>query len=370
MIKKISNSSTLIGLLFVFCLQNGISQNNLRLLSSNGSSIKVFINQQLINPIAQAEVLVENIKQDTLQIKVEFDNKQFLLGNIFLLNQGKHDVNKEYYYFVSKKANQLQLEFKDMTNIIELPKNYVSKNPLADSVFKTLNPFGHLYELKKEQVLFFNNKPLDGKCLVAMPNNHMAYTEQLLNKASKSEEKLYLALEICKNNCLSTHQLKSLVVLVNNEFDKLLIIKLGYFSLVDTLNKKELMNCFKLEVVKKEFIYFIENLKDFKSLYTGFCRQVSSDTEMNEFVLKQAEASNDSYRIDLLKKNYFRYCFSVQQIKRILEFYIHDREKLQATKLLYYKCAEKDSYISLLNLFSYPQYAKELEDFLKSQNKN
>ncbi len=345
------------------------SQNNLRLLSANGTAIKVSINQQLINPIAQAEVLVENLKRDTLQIKVEFDNKQILLGNIFMLNQKKHDVNKEYYYFVSQKANQLILEFKDMANIVELPKNYVSKDPLADSLIKTLNPFGHLCELKKEQVLFFNNKPLNGKCFEAMPNKYIGYTEQLLKKVSKAEEKLYLALEICKNNCLNTQQLKSIVTLVDSEFDKLLIVKLGYFSLIDTLNKKDLLNCFKLEVVKKEFIYFVENSKDFKSFYASSCRQVSSDTEMNEFILKQAEASNDSYRIDLLKKNYFRYCFSVQQINRILEFYIHDREKLQATKLLYYKCAEKDNYKNLLNLFSYPQYAKELEDFLKLQNK-
>jgi Domain of unknown function (DUF4476) len=345
-----------------------LAQNNLRLLSANGEPIKVSINNKVFNQIAQAEILIENILQDTITIKFEFENKQNLSTSIFLLNKGLKDKHKEHYYFVSQKKGELILEFKSISEIIDLPRHIVPLKPSVDSS-KYKNIIDHLCEIKNEKAEFFNNLPAQSTCKNPMPDVYLQHLNLLMKKATKADQKLYLGEEICKNNCLSITQLKNIIGHLEVEFDKLIVAKLGFFNLVDTSHKFNILKEFKFEASIKDMKDFLMNSKSYQSRYSVNCSVVTDDSFVNTFIQKLVDAGNDSYRLDLLKKNYYNYCFSVKQISRILETFFHDRERFQACKLVYFKCSEKDNFIVLTESFSYPQFISQLKEFINSQNK-
>ncbi|MEI6020235.1 MAG: DUF4476 domain-containing protein [Bacteroidota bacterium] len=367
---RTTSNSILLFLITSFLTVSAIGQNNLRLLSATGEPIKVSLNKRIINQTPEAEVLIENVLGDTVQIGIEFENKQQYNKVIYLVNQGKHDSHKEHGYFVLHKGTELRIDFSGISEIIELPKNIVPKKPQADSsLLGNKKTIAHLYEMKNNQIEFFNNLPSKGHCTAAMPEIYLGYFTQLMKKNEKLDERLYLAQELCKNNCINVQQLKTILSFMDAEFDKLVVAKLAYFNLVDTTGKIELVNAFKYEGAIKDLRHFLSNAKDYQSIYAINCTQVTEESFMSSFIKKQMDAGNDSYRIDLLKKNYFNFCFSVNQISRILDSYTHDREKLQACKLLYFKCAEKKNYLDLNNAFAYPQCTKQLEEFVKMQER-
>lgn len=346
------------------------AQNNLRLLSANGEPIQVSVNKKSANSLPEAEVLIENIGSDTVQLGILFENKQNCNQTIYLLNQGKHDQHKEYNYFVIRKNNQCKLVFNEILEITDRNAPIVPKKPISDSLAMLAKKMAeHLYQIKNEQIEFFNNLPTKGHCVVAMPESYLNYLNQLMGKSGKPDERLYYAQEICKNNCLNMLQVKKILAYLDAEFDKLVVAKLAYFNLVDSSGKYGLLQSFKYEGAVKDMRNFLNHAGDYQSIYAINCTQVSEESFIGAFIKKQADAGNDSYRIDLLKKNYFNFCFSVDQISRILETYTHDRERFQACKILYFKCAEKNKFSDLSKSFAYPQFAKQLEEFLKMQER-
>lgn len=354
--------------IFIISFLCGHAQNNLRLLSAGGEPIHVSINKKPINRLPEAEVLVEHLEGDTVQIGILFEDKQSCSREVFLLNQGKHDQHKEYSYFVQRKNNQCRLVFNEINEIDERSAPIVPKKPVNDSVLLLAKKMAeHLYQLKNDQVEFFNNLPATGRCKSAMPETYLNYLQQLMAKSNKPDERLNYAQEICKNNCLNLAQTKKILIYLDAEFDKLVVAKLAYFNLVDSSGKFGLLSSFKYEGAVKDLRNFLNNAGPYQSIYAVNCTAITEESFMSSFIKKQAEAGNDSYRVDLLKKNYFNFCFSVDQISRILDTYTHDRERLQASKLLYFKCAEKNKFGDLSQAFSSPQSLKQLQEFIEMQ---
>jgi hypothetical protein len=52
-----------------------------------------------------------------------------------------------------------------------------------------------------------------------------------------------------------------------------------------------------------------------------------------------------------------------------MQLFIHDREKTEVAKLLYFYCPEKENYLSLLDLFSYNESKNTLRNFVEKQGK-
>src|SRR4051812_10569964 len=164
-------------LLLFLCLTGCLSaQNNARLLSTDGKLFRVFINNSAVNKTAQAEVLLENIKQDTVLLKIEFENNTKYDATIYLLEKGVKTVNKEFDYTLSLDKNKAALLFSGIYEIVPLPEPIVPEKVQADTSGKYRNgTLDHFCELKDGKPVYYNNLPKEGSCVNPMPDGYLNY---------------------------------------------------------------------------------------------------------------------------------------------------------------------------------------------------
>jgi hypothetical protein len=127
---------------FLFLSFGIYSQNNLRLYSANGELFKVYLNDKLFSNHAQASIVLDNIKKDTLYLKVEFDTKEKFGMSVYLLDQGKPTKNKEFNYKIQLSNGKLNVNFTGTYDALALPDPLLPKAPKEDSTNSLRKPGG------------------------------------------------------------------------------------------------------------------------------------------------------------------------------------------------------------------------------------
>jgi hypothetical protein len=344
------------------------SQNNLRLFTGTGITFTAYLNDSVINKKPDVDVLVENLDEDTVTIKIEFSNKLQGKARLFLLDKKTHVTNKEFKYLADIKANKVKITFAGMEDILPLPSPLVPPKPIIDTSYKVNNNIlGHFCELKEGKVIYYNNVPKSGDCVEVMPSIYTKYVDFLVGRAQTDDDRFLVAENTCQNNCFTVSQLNRILVHVPFEIEKLKLIRLAFFHVVDKENKQKLDSTFKLESSKRELQSFFKNAADYKYATGAKCSQSSTEEAINAFCEKLSVYSNDAERFIVFKKLYSELCYSTSQVKTVLLKFIHDREKLDAAKLLYYHCTEKDNFLSISDVFSYGTTVSELKDFVSKQ---
>ncbi len=354
--------------LFCILLFSVTSQNNLNLYSINGEIFKVYANGKIINQNAEASVLIEDVAEDTIKIKIEFENKVTGEQTLYLLEKGKEIKNTEFDYSIDAKSNKVKFTFEGTKQIINPPNPIVPIKPVVDTTFKYRNTLlGHYCELKDGKPTYFNNTPKTGDCKIAMPNTYLNYLNVLMSKAQIEDDKYNIAENTTRNNCISVAQLNKILLHIVFEIEKLKLIKLSYFHLTDKNNLKNLDSTFKLESSKRELALFLKSADDSKLKSEVICIVATKDIEITQFSDNLTIYNNDSERFAVFKKTYPNFCYSAAHISLILSKFIHDREKLDAAKLLYFYCVEKDNFLNISDVFSYKNTFAELQEFVAKQ---
>jgi hypothetical protein len=313
-------------------------------------------------------VLVQSIYEDSLHIKIEFENKSKFETTVFLLEQGIPTKNKEFNYRIHREKDKLKLNYEDYYDIIKLPNPLIPSKPIVDTTAKYKNTrLGHFCELKDGKPIYFNNIPKDGNCLVGMPPEYLNYINLLMVKAQVVDDKYTIAENVCRNNCLTVEQLNFILKYIDYELEKLKLIKIAYFNIVNKKDKKELETTFRFESSINELNNFFKSAVDLKNLSSTTCKASSSQEEIKSLTDNLSVYANDSQRFDAFKKLYSDYCYSKDQIIEVLKLFIHDREKLDAAKMLFYKCIEKENFLAISEIFSYNETISELKDFVEKQ---
>ena len=120
------NFLILIFSLLIMCTN---AQNNARLFSAKGELFSVFINEKAIKPTAEANVLIENISEDTLQLRVAFENQKPFEITIYLLDKGKKTRDREYVYKLSFDGVTIKTTFLNIVAPVSLPEPLVPQKP-------------------------------------------------------------------------------------------------------------------------------------------------------------------------------------------------------------------------------------------------
>lgn len=356
--------------IFLCCSAFLQAQNNVRLLSGNGAAFKVYNNDRALNKSAQASVLIEKINKDTLYLKVEFENSTKYGITVYLLDKGLHTSQKEFNFMLKPGKNKIDVDFTGVYDIDELPEPIVPGRTRADTSIDLKNALlAHFCEIKNDACLYFNNLPKDGNCTIAMPGEYMTYATLLITKVKTAGEKYEVVENVCRNNCLNMAQLNMLLKYIDFEPDKLKLIKLAYYNLTDQAAQSGLEKNFKMEAWLNELRTFFKNSEDYKVKSANSCIKASPEQEIRNISDRLLSATNDTQRYEALKKTYADHCYSVNQVILLLQKFSHDREKLQAARLLYYNCAEKSAYINTSVAFSYDQSVAELKDFISKQGR-
>ncbi len=360
-----------LAILLVLFFTLGLSaQNAVSLTSIDGKPFKVILKDTAFNKQWEAHVLIEKIKSDTLRLEIECENKKKYPATLYLLDKGMPTRFKEFAYTLSTESSKLDLRYTGIYELVPLPNPLVPKKPIVDTSLKYRNSLlGHLCELKDGKPLYFNNLPKEGICKTAMPAEYLKHANLLMSKAQVQDEKYAITENICRNNCLSVSQFKTLLGYIDYEVEKLKLVRVGYFNLTDPENQKELEKSFRFESSVNELNLFLKNPEPYRIKSSAACSQASSQKEMEEYQAKFSAFTNDSQRLEFLKKTYTELCYSTEQVTSLLQKFIHDREKLEAAKLLYFKCAQRNDYLKVTEAFSYNQTASELKDFIDKQQR-
>lgn len=359
-------------ILFVCILFTGSysSQNNVNLTSTNGKVFSLILKAKVYNKLPQANITLEGIVEDTLTAEIEFENRKKFPLNLYLLDKGEPCKNKVFNYRIDFDDVKIKTTFTGVYDIVALPNPLVPSKPVIDTNLKYRNTrLSHFCELKDGKALYFNNIPKEGSCITAMPEEYLSYTNILMSRASVQDEKYTVAENVCRNNCISVDQLSKLMSYIDYDIEKLKLVRLAYFNLVDTSNQKKLEKSFRFESSVNELRSFLQHTSDYKTKTSSQCIQASTKNEVEEYAQRLSVFSNDAQRFDDLKKTYSTLCYSKEQVALLLGKFIHDREKLDAAKLLYYNCVEKAKFAELSDVFSYNQSGSELKDFLDKQTK-
>lgn len=356
--------------LFIAFIQDILAQNTLHLFTTDGSLFKITYKNKLVNKNAQAEIMLENCSQDTVNLKVEFENKSVYGLTLYLLEHGQKTQNKEFDYMLEPIKKGVKVIFVGIYDAHTYATSIVPKKPSIDTSTNYRNKvLGYFCELKDGKATYFNNLPKQATCVKAMPEENLKYLDLLMVKAQSPTEKVIIAENTFRNNCVSSEQINAILKYVDYELDKLKLIKLAYFNLTDTINKKKLESSFRFESSLSELNTFLKNGNDFKIKKDKACTNASAEKDVMMFAEGLAVFSNDNQRLSTLKKGYENYCFSIEQIRTVLKLFIHDREKLESAKRLYYNCVDKSNYLVLLDEFSYKESSLELREFLLKQEK-
>ncbi len=343
-------------------------QNNIRVFSAHGELFTLFAFDTLQNKTPQTDVLLQNVYEDTLRIKLVFENRSATETTLFLFEKGKPSKNKEFNYKVIPEQNKTRLSYMGYYEISKLPGPLVPAKPVIDTTAKYKNTrLGHLCDLKDGKPLYFNNLPKDGNCVEGMPPEYLNYINLLMLKAQVADDQFLIAENVCRNNCLTTGQLNFILKYIEYEIEKLKLIKIAYFNLADKENKKELEKSFRFESSVLELNTFFKTAVDPKKLSNNNCKTPSPQEAIIKFKEELSVYTNDAMRLEAFKKVYSEFCFSKDHIISILGIFIHDREKLEAAKLLYYRCSEKENFMLISDSFSYGETISELKDFVAKQ---
>lgn len=184
---------------------------------------------------------------DTLNLIIEFENKQSSPITIYLLDKGKKTRNKEYNYKIMS-GQPAKAIFTGMYDPVSLPDPIVPRKPVVDtSQQRNNNLLEHFCELKNGKPIYFNNMPVGEKCKTPMPAVYLGFADQLMKKAQSDEAKFRIVESVCLNNCLSTSQLVTLLNYIDYELEKLKLAKLAFPGLTDPGNLNELEKSFRFE---------------------------------------------------------------------------------------------------------------------------
>jgi hypothetical protein len=354
-------------LTFLLLLSVCRGQNYARFFCPKGDLFRIRSNNGYVNMHPQAEVLMENTGSDTLRISLEQENGKTADVTVYLTDKGKKVSGKEFDFMVDFSYLPSRLTFTGMYEKLLLPEPLVPPKPVEDTSYKINNNLlGHFCELKDGRASYFNNLPGSGPCKQAMPGEYMNYIQLLMRRAQTDDAKYAVSESVARNNCLSVAQLSGLLQYSDYEIEKLKLIKIAYFNLVDTVNRRQLESSFRFSSSVRELKSFFKTVSEHR-LTSGNCLHVSDTNKIAEFRNSLAVPENDAQRYELFKKTYTEHCYSVPQIRALLQLFIHDREKLETAKRLYFYCPEKENYMGLTDLFSYKETASEFEDFIGKQ---
>lgn len=353
---------------FISFISFVFSQNNIRIFSAKGELFTLTVFDTTQNKIPQTNVLINHVYEDSLHIKIELENKTKIETTLLLFEKGKTTKNKEFNYKINVEQNKIKINYAGYYDIVRLPDPLIPEKPILDTTTKYKNTqLGHFCELKDSKPIYFNNIPKNEICVTPMPQEYLNYTNLLMLKAQVTEDKFIIADNVCRNNCLDVEQMNFILKYLDYELDKLKLIKIAYFNITDKTKNKELEKSFRFEssIIELNSFFKIADSQKIKTITN--CKVASATEEIKTFETNLSVCTNDSQRFNTFKKDYETYCYSTDHVIQILSKFIHDREKLDAAKMLYYKCIEKENFLLISEVFSYNETISELKDFIAKQ---
>lgn len=363
---------SLILLFLVFLLRMaGQFNHNLVVISEDGKKITLYVNDQKINETPQVDVKAFSLGEGTQKIRVEFeDNAAPLVDSIHIKSIEKYN-NKEFVYAIRVRgkggAAKRELVFVSVSDLSGPEVPVVPAAPVYVHV-KDNNLYGNLYRSKDDKPIFFENYNAEKKeCSVKLDEKDLEYAVNLVNKTNDKEKKFRYAEASILKNCYTVPQLSVLLNLLDSEMDKLKLSKSAYTHLLDPANAKKVEDVFKYPVFRQDYNNFLQEIGNAQHQVGMNCTVAVSEPAFISLLSAIKKAPYEYERLKVAKEEAVNHCFSTAQVKRILEIFTHDREKLEFSKSAYAVVIDKQNYASLESMFQFSESKSEFKKFLSAK---
>ncbi|NJK95670.1 MAG: DUF4476 domain-containing protein [Bacteroidales bacterium] len=192
-------------------------------------------------------------------------------------------------------------------------------------------------------------------------------------KYRDDETRIQVAIRLAENNCLAVSQIMKLGSIIEKEQKRLEYLKRSYDYTFDVDNYSYGNQLFKDKIYITEFDNFVRERKGRPGRDSrtgrpgsGYCR--ISEAEMNEIAVNIKQQSFDNTRMETAKQIVkAKQCFTVFQIKQLIEIFTFENSRLELAKFCYGYCTDQSDYYKLNNSFSFSRSVDDLNRFINEQ---
>ncbi len=234
--------------------------------------------------------------------------------------------------------------------------------------------YGRDYSFPEYDYPSYNN--YNDESLCDRPISEDEFDEVVVQILSLRDDdaRIQAATRIAEANCLTVSQIMKLGSIIEKEQKRLEYLKRSYDRAYDVKNYSYGNQLFKDKVYLNEFDNFVRERRNRTSRddgrdrrpNSGYCR--ISEQEMAEIVGSVKQQSFDNTRLETTKQIVrAKQCFSVYQIKQLLELFSFENNRLELAKFCYNYCTEKSDYYKLNSSFTFSGSVDELNKYIQSQ---
>lgn len=358
-----------ISLFLVFLVQASISQilnNNLVILSENGSRFILYINGEIVNKEPQANVKAFHVSEGWCKLKVEFEKDKTTLSDSINIKALEKNSNKEITYSIKQqddKSNKFRFVSIGELSAPETPKvaeEPVDKGPVIDNTI-----YGNLYKANNNKPVFYKNYNDSLKaCTVELTGKDINHAVNLVTKSNDIQNRYKYIEETVTKNCYTTAQLIVLLNFLEVEMDKLKLVKRAYSHIKDKVNAPKISEVFKFKSMKEDYELFLKEVANAEHQNSLHCAVAITDETLKDIIsaIKKTQYEND--RIKVAKDKAVNHCLNTLQVQQLMELFTHDREKMELAKHAYAVTIDKDNYKILVDNFQFSENKKEFLQFI------
>ena len=132
---------------------------------------------------------------------------------------------------------------------------------------------------------------------------------------------------------------------------------------MDKENAKLLVSVFKFKGVTEEYLSFLKDMDAEKHQASMNCKEPVTETLFNDIYVNIIKEKHEHDKATLAKKYVQKNCFSSSQMKKIVELFSHDREKMELAKTAYPVITDKENYKLLADCFMFSENKNEFLNF-------
>jgi hypothetical protein len=177
-----------------------------------------------------------------------------------------------------------------------------------------------------------------------------------------TEESKIVAIENgMSSNCMSLTQHMKLASMLQNEDNRMRVMKSGFARVYDQEHYSYAGSMFSVAAKKDEWNNYCA------AYLTPPC--VVSSQDFNGLMEQIRAKSFDDDQVELVKLLAKDRCFNVDQLKTISGEFSFDDEKMEVFKFCYSKCPDKQNYYQLVDKLSFNSNKDELKRFINAGGK-
>jgi len=170
------------------------------------------------------------------------------------------------------------------------------------------------------------------------------------------------------SNYFTTAQLKQLLLLIQNENDRLVLAKQSYARVSDQTNFSSLSTVFNTQANRDDFNNYIRYGETQASTQYSSSRTPMSDGDFSKLQLKARLHFHQSSIVSDIKTAFSNTndYFTVDQIRSLLSMVKSESDRLMLAKLAYLRVVDPTTFTQLYDMFSSQTSIDELNNYIKA----